>query len=310
MSRAAGGTDGGRKPDADLEAVLGELLEPWMDVLSIGLSPELLSAGPAPPRITTLRAGAPPSPGPWDVVLLRVGDRGTPPPEGRLLERAARDLRHGGLLVLVALEGGQEQAASLRQLLEAQGFEAWVSLPASRGLIVSGRRQVPGARDLVGLRRSLHALEDQVAHLEGLLEGMPEKPAGRRPASGAWSLKELVGHLGDLDRDRYGPLIHGALGADPGREPAADMATLVARRRHQQRPLAELVTRLRHVRTQVLELLEGAGEGELLRQGRDAAGDPVTAAALVRSWLRDSEQVLETIQERCAARRSGGSGGT
>jgi len=268
-----------------------------MDLLCLGISPEILSQGREPPRLTTLRLGSPVPARPWDAVLVR-GDDVASGSVGSVLDAAVGNLRHGGLVVVVHADPEAGDAAPWVRALQRQGCRPLRDGPDGPMLLVVARRAVPGQLDLVGLRRSVRVLESHVERLEGLLGRVPDRFASMRPVEGGWSLKELTGHLGDLDRDGYVPAIRRILrGSDEAALPF-DADRLIAERHHNDRQLAELVTRFRHFRAQSMEQLESLRDSQWLARGRGPDGSPATVAELVREWCRSEEEVLATLRER------------
>ena len=260
-------------------------MEPWMDVLLVGVTPELLPGRPAPRGLVALRAGRPVPSGTWDVAFLRA-DAG---PED-LVTAVARDMRPGGAIVFVTGDGtttsGQARAAELADL-------GWALEPGAivgeSGLVIA-RRPLEDGQDLVGLRRSVRRLERHVGLLESLVAGVSETVASVRPPEGL-SIKEIVGLLGDLDRGTWLRAVKEALqDAEPGeRAPAL---------RHDRRVLAELVVRYRHLRAQALAYLDGLPLEAFRRPAVTPAGDPVTVAGLLEAWARRETSLLSDIAVR------------
>ena len=48
----------------------------------------------------------------------------------------------------------------------------------------------------LGDRDPVHVLAHTPARLEARLSGLPDEVLAKRPRAGAWSVKEVVGHLG------------------------------------------------------------------------------------------------------------------
>jgi len=266
-----------------------------MDVLFVGLSPELIATEAFPVHLATVRAGGNLPGDPWDAVFVRFNalKAETLP---RTFERALSTLRHGGQLALVA----QDRTVSSDRLIESLSafgdVEVHGAADGSRAAII--RRFVPGRQDLVGLRRCQSRLSGHLERLEALCADVRERDAARRPLDSR-SIKEMVGHFGDVDRDGHLACIAGILAESAVATPV-DFEALMAERDHNGRPLAELVTRVRHFRYQSLEVLQKLEEEDWLKTGPAPDGRQGTIAEIVRSWVRWEADRLEELGERLA----------
>lgn len=267
-----------------------------MDVLFVGLSPELVRPAAFPAHLATVRQGGHIPGDPWDAVFVRWSGES----EGALavtLKQAAAVLRHGGLLGLVAQPPAPEDAGPLDELLRPFGDPREVNTADDGGLIVVVRNLAAGRQDLVGLRRCLSALSANVDRLEALTSDLSERAAGRRPIDGR-SLKEMIGHLGDMDRDGYLACIRAILNNSELAATPVDLPSLLLERDHNGRPLAELVTRFRHFRYQSVDLISDLAEDDWLRTGVSPDGRESTVADIVRTWTRVEEERLIEVEQR------------
>ncbi len=288
----------GAGSDATLRDCLNALVEPWMDVLLLGLSPEVLDATRIPATLSTVRPGGPIPAHPWDVVVLRT-DGHRAEVTTRDLARVLPNLRHGGQVVVVASDPATEtftvEPAALAPDLEVASPRRCADGTRVQSLTRSGQ----GVLDLVGLRRNLSTLDRHVGRIEDLLRDVGSKDAAMRPFDGQWSVKEWIGHLGDLDRDGYLRLLRG----DPPDRPIRESVNaLVALRDHQSRPLAEMVCRLRHFRYQSLEFAAGLDESAWRTGTGDLDGRPLSRADLVRTWVREEATAVELVATFAASR--------
>jgi hypothetical protein len=272
-------------------------VEPWMDVLFVGLSPELIPAEGFPSHLATVRQGGNIPADPWDAVFVRFGER-QDEVIARILRQASRTLRHGGQLGLVALAPAPDDDSPLLQLLAPLGGSPESARTDDGALVVVVRQLQAGRQDLVGLRRCLSALMGNVERLEALCADIRERSAGRRPVEGGPSLKEMVGHLGDLDRDGYLACIRSCLGEAPAPAVPIDLEAIALHRDHNARPFAELVTRLRHFRFQALDVLRDLAEDDWLRTCQGPDGREATISDLVRTWVRTEEERVLEIEAR------------
>lgn len=277
-----------------VESALIPRVEAWMDVLFVGLSPELLSSGTLPRNLTTVRQGGSIPGDPWDAVFFRFDARSA----GALksgITRARGTLRHGGVIGVVALPPLPKDHKTIEGLVA--DVEPEIVRTEDGALLAFGRHLEAGRQDLVGLRRNVRSLLDRVSAVEGLIANVRESASGRRPVDGGWSVKELVGHLGDIDRFGYLTRLQAVRnGRVP--KPLPDWEAEAARLDHNGRPLAELAVRYRHFRYQSMELLESLTEEDWLITGKDADGRETTLADLVRTWVRDETRVFEELEGR------------
>lgn len=264
-----------------------------MDVLFVGLSPELISSATFPAHLATVRQGGNLPGDPWDAVFVRFNEQ-KEDSLARTFERAASTLRHGGQLALVATDGAITDDRLTEVLREYGEPEIHPAADGSRAAVV--RRLVAGRQDLVGLRRCLNALSSHVDRLEAMCTDVRDRAAARRPLEGR-SVKEMVGHLGDLDRDGHLACVNAILAERPIATPI-DFEELLSQRDHNGRPLAELVTRVRHFRYQALERLQGLGEDDWLKTGHAPDGRDATVSEIVRSWVRLERERLSEIEAR------------
>lgn len=279
-----------------LKDLLSARVEPWMDVLFVGLSPELISTDVFPSHLATVRQGGNIPGDPWDAVFLRWSV--THDDLAPALKQAATSLRHGGQIGLVALPPAPDDLEPMDEMLRPFGGDP-EELEADDGSVAIIARQLDsGRQDLVGLRRCLSTLTRNVERLEALCADVRERMGGRRPVEGGRSLKEMVGHLGDADRLGYVACIRGILEDAPPPDVPIDFEDLLVKNHHNGRPLAELVTRYRHFRYQTLDLLSDLVEDDWLVTGPGPDGREATVADLVRQWAREEELRIEEVARR------------
>lgn len=139
------------------------------------------------------------------------------------------------------------------------------------------------------------ALAAQIEATTTLLRGVPEPDALRRYAPGKWSVKEVVGHLIDVERI----LAYRALRIARGDEtplPGFDEKAYVPAGKFDARPLADLVTELRTARAATLALFRGLDADAWRRRGT-ANGNPVsvrTLAYMLPGHERHHVEILKT----------------
>jgi hypothetical protein len=283
-----------------MQQTIGEFLhphvEPWMDLLMVGLSPEVLMECSSPSHLVTVRLGSSPPREPWDAAFIRL-EAAREEACRRTVERVTPDLRHGGRLGLITAVASELDVDLAARLTEGQPLgDPEITILDDEHAVALFRKAVPGAQDLVGLRRCIRQLESDVDRLETLLADVRDRDASTRTTAEGWTLKELVGHLGDQDRDGYLAAIRHLLTTAGAPIPAFDAQNLISERAHNGRLLAELVVRFRHFRYQALELLESLREADWLRSGTAPDGTPVTVAGLLRTWVRKEQEGFETLE--------------
>jgi uncharacterized damage-inducible protein DinB len=119
--------------------------------------------------------------------------------------------------------------------------------------------QVPEG-DVLGLLRR------QVEETAGLVRTLSDHDAEYRYAEGKWSIKEVVGHVSDVERVFVYRALCFARGEAAGL-PGFDENEYARRSNAGSRPLQHLVDELRTVREATLSLFSGLTEELLLRRG-------------------------------------------
>jgi uncharacterized damage-inducible protein DinB len=112
----------------------------------------------------------------------------------------------------------------------------------------------------------LQTLESQIAATAELLRAVPEQRGGHRYAPGKWSVKEVLGHVTDVERIFAARALHFARGEAqplPGMDQDADVAAAGFGRR----PLAAILDELEAVRRASLALFAGFDADTWMRRG-------------------------------------------
>ena len=121
-------------------------------------------------------------------------------------------------------------------------------------------------------------LLDQLREIEHLFETVTDHDALARYAEGKWSIKEVLGHLNDVERIFSYRLLRIARG-DATPLPGFEQDDYIPAGRFDDRPLPMLLTEFRAVRMSPVALVEGVPADAWERWG-EASGSPVTARAL------------------------------
>lgn len=139
-------------------------------------------------------------------------------------------------------------------------------------------------------------LTEQMREVEHLFEQVTDQDAMARYAEGKWSVKEVLGHLADVERIfSYRMLRIGRGDATP--LPGFDEQAYVSAARFDERPLPMLLTGLRAVRLSTIALIEGFPSEAWSRWG-ESNSSPVTARALAYIIVGHVAHHLGTLRER------------
>jgi len=128
---------------------------------------------------------------------------------------------------------------------------------------------------------ALSALSTQIHDTLRMLRPLDEAKARHRYAPGKWSVKEVVGHLSDVERVfSYRALRFGRGDTTP--LPGIDENAYVEPGRFDHRPLADALDEFTTVRAATVALFGGFDAAALLRRGT-ANDSPVSVRAL--AWI-------------------------
>jgi len=118
----------------------------------------------------------------------------------------------------------------------------------------------------------LSILDQQVSDTRSLLEGLDPTAAAYRYAPGKWSVKDVVGHLSDVERVfAYRALRFARNDATP--LPGFEQDDYVANSGYESRSLPSLLDELEAVRRATLALFQGLDAGALRRRGTASGGE-------------------------------------
>jgi hypothetical protein len=102
-----------------------------------------------------------------------------------------------------------------------------------------------GLNDLAGLKREYSSL---IIHLDRLRPSLIAADVLYRPDDGSWSIKEILGHLIDTDREIWWPRIDAAIAQDHPNFVTIDQKEIVKRNRWQSFETGEILAQLMRVR--------------------------------------------------------------
>jgi hypothetical protein len=124
----------------------------------------------------------------------------------------------------------------------------------------------------------VRVLDRQVARTATLLDGVPRERESYAYAHGKWTIREVVGHLADVERVMSYRALR--IARDDATElPRFDEDDYVAAAGFDRRGLADLAAELRSVRRATVSLLAGLPPEAWTRRGW-ANGEPVSVRAL------------------------------
>jgi hypothetical protein len=150
--------------------------------------------------------------------------------------------------------------------------------------------RVPGGADVV------EVLARQLEETSSLLAGIPEARGGFRYAAGKWSVKEVVGHLSDVERIMVYRALRFARG-DAAPLAGFDENAYVPEAGADTRSLASLIGEWVTVRQASLAFFQGLPPGAWARRGV-ANANPVTVRALAYVVAGHEHHHLEVLRTR------------
>lgn len=136
----------------------------------------------------------------------------------------------------------------------------------------------------------------QIEETAAVLHGLSEQDAMHRYARGKWSVKEVVGHLADVERIMAYRALRIARG-DATPLPGFDENAYVPVAQFDARSLADLVGELRTARAATLALLRSFDADAWRRRGT-ASGKPVSVRALAYMIPGHERHHLEILRTR------------
>jgi len=145
------------------------------------------------------------------------------------------------------------------------------------------------------------ALPDRVA---AEIEGLSEEALRRRPADGAWSIKEVCGHLRDdseVWRRRLGMMIKET---DPVL-PAYDQEAMVRQGAYQDADIATVLGDFKRLRLEMVDLLSGLELEGWKRTGQHPNWGRVRVRQGIAMMIRHTEGHLDQVRE-LKAKAAGG----
>ncbi len=153
----------------------------------------------------------------------------------------------------------------------------------------------------------INSLESFGIALPGILTGVPEDDARWKPPSGAWSILEIVRHLGDEEVDDFRARLKSTLENPEEPWPAIDPEAWAVERRYNEADFTEAVKRFSCERTASIQWLRGLESPDWSLAYQHPKVGPVPAGQLLASWRAHDCLHLRQIAKRMheLARRHG-----
>ncbi len=171
--------------------------------------------------------------------------------------------------------------------------------PAARILPPQPDEHAPGHRTYLALVPPGDVLEHltaQLSELSQLEHDIAREREGHRYAPGKWSIRELVGHIADMERVfSYRALTFGR--GNPGPLPDVPEDDFVATADFERRGLASIVRELVHLRRANLELFGAFDDAALTARGT-ASGRVVSVRALLHITYGHAAHHLNILRQR------------
>ncbi|MEO8192727.1 MAG: DinB family protein [Gemmatimonadales bacterium] len=139
-------------------------------------------------------------------------------------------------------------------------------------------------------------LSRQISETVGVLRSIPESRGDHRYAPGKWSIREVVGHLGDAERVFTYRAFRFSR-ADPTPLEGFDENTFVRNAPFTRETLADLTNELEHLRRASLYLFAALDDEAMSRRGI-ANGLEVSVRALAFIIAGHEHHTLEVLRER------------
>jgi DinB superfamily len=145
-------------------------------------------------------------------------------------------------------------------------------------------------------------LRGSLATVEAEIGAMDVEVAQWRPAPGEWCANEVVGHLIEAERRGFAGRIRTILASERPKLEGWDQPAVAATRHDCERSPGELVSELRTLRKDSLELVAGLSRADLDREGIHPEVGELRVADLLGEWVYHDRnhvrQMLANIQRR------------
>ena len=165
-------------------------------------------------------------------------------------------------------------------------------MPAQTPNVFTYPRNEPGTRGHLDLVEPLRALPRLLA---GELDGITEAEATRRPASGGWCIKEIVGHLRDAAEVYHKRLYMVSTQTDPVLEPY-DQDAYSREHGYMERTIDSMLAELAEFRADTVQLLTTLVNWNWARSGQHLEAGRMSIRQIVDHMVRHEAGHVEEIR--------------
>ena len=142
----------------------------------------------------------------------------------------------------------------------------------------------------------LAVMRAQLQATPAFLESLPKERIEHRYAPGKWTLREVIGHVIDMEWVFTARALHFAR-AVPGALPGVEQDDVMAVANFAARPWSGMIEEYRHLRAANLELFSGFDDAAWARTGV-ASGNPIRVGAIPFIMAGHERHHLAVIRER------------
>ena len=137
--------------------------------------------------------------------------------------------------------------------------------------------------------RILWNLKSLPQELEDLLSGLDEETLRWRPIPNKWSIKEIMCHLRDMEREAYLARYNSILAEDNPRMPNVDQNRLAYEGDYMNQDARAALDEFKRLRAETVRTLEAAPPEQWSRAGFHEAEGPMTVEQLVVRQIKGND---------------------
>jgi hypothetical protein len=142
----------------------------------------------------------------------------------------------------------------------------------------------------------LAALPQQIDEIKSALGGLTDEQGLIRDAPKEWSIKEVMGHLNDVERVFSYRLLRVSRD-DPTPLPGFEQDDFVREAGFDKHPLKDLIQEFEHLRRANILAIVNMTDESSLRRGT-ASGAPISARALIHMLVGHVDHHMESLREK------------